>query len=306
MFLNQPIFRRLVIIFSLLIAVFSVVSCKKKEEAPAPRPVAENRAAPSPPEHATAHKGEAVPQEKKRKVILNHSINLEVKEFPVALEALTKLAETSGGYVFKSKSNSQDKKYQWGEVGIRVPASKAGSVLTSVRGLGRVDNENSTAEDITEGYVDLEARLKNAKSSEARLLELNRKASKLTDILEVEKEITRVRGDIEALEAKKNNWDLLTEMVTIEVSMHEASGGFPSFNRLWSLIKNGVGSAVEGLIDSLSFLIIFLGAVLPWVAVFGPLAYLFAQYRRRFLQGKSLLRPRDENQNRESGSGDLQ
>jgi len=306
MYFNLPIFRKTVIVFAVLFAVYTLVSCKKKEEAPAPRPAAENSAAPAPANYATGQKGEAAPQEKKRKVILNHSLDLEVKEYQVALESLTKLVESSGGYVFKSRSNSQDKKRQWGEVGIRVPASKAGNVLASVRRIGRVNNENSTAEDITEGYVDLEARLKNARSSESRLLELNRKASKLTDVLEVEKEVTRVRGDIEALEAKKKNWDLLTEMVTIEVNMHEASDGLPSFNRIWSLIKNGFGSAIEGLIDSLAFLIIFLGAVLPWVAVFGPIAYVVTRYRKKLLQVKSLLRARDETQDKESGSSNLQ
>lgn len=284
MYRNLQVSRRVVILLSFIVIALCLISCKKKEEAPAPASI------PSADRSSLAtggNKGEAAPQEKKRKVILNHSINLEVKEFKVALESLTKLAESSGGYIFKSNSNSKDKKSQWGEVGIRVPANRAGSTLTSIRTLGNVTSENSTAEDITEGYVDLEARLKNAKASEARLLELNRKAGELSDVLEIEKEVTRVRGDIEAFEAKRKNWDLLTEMVTIEISIREESGGFPSFNRIWGLTKNGFGSAVERLFDSFAFLIVFLGAVLPWVAVFGPLTYLFMRYRRKMRQGQS-------------------
>lgn len=291
MHFQQPFLHRMIICIALTISLCGLSSCKKKEEAPSPPPSVENRASTAPAGNAAQNKGEAVPQENKRKVILTHAVDLEVQEFKAALESLTKLAESSGGYIFKSKRNSQDSKYQWGEIGIRVPASKAGSVLTGIRGLGRVNRENSTAEDITEGYVDLEARLKNVKASESRLLELNHRAEKLTEVLEIEKELTRVRGEIESFEAKKKNWDILTEMVTIEINLHEASGGFPSFNRLWTLIKNGAGSAVEGLFDSFAFLIIFLGAVLPWLAVFGPLIYLYVRFRRKKRQYKSLQTP---------------
>src|SRR6185369_1240179 len=165
MYRNFQVPSRVAILLLSIVIALCLISCKKKEEAPAPAsiPSAADRSSLA----TGGNKGEAVPQEKKRKVILNHSMNLEVKEFKVALESLTKLAESSGGYIFKSNSNSKDKKYQWGEVGIRVPASKAGSILTGIRALGNVTSENSTAEDITEGYVDLEARLKNAKASEA-------------------------------------------------------------------------------------------------------------------------------------------
>jgi hypothetical protein len=187
-----------------------------------------------------------------------------------------------------------------GEVGLRVPAGKAGGVLTNIRGLGRVEGENSTAEDITEGYVDLEARLKNAKSSEARISELFRQAGKIADVLEVEKELTRVRGDIEAFEAKKKNWDILTEMVTIEVQLNVSSSGFPSFARLWKPIKTAGGTAAESFVDSMAFLVIFLCAAIPWVALFWPL-YLYVKKRRKLKQETSPHVAKDTERNGEDG-----
>jgi len=227
-------------------------------------------------------------QEMKRKVILNHSISLEIKEFSVALEALTKLVESSGGYVFKSSRNNHDNNNGWGEVGIRVPLNKTGSVMTAIRSIGRVDSENSVTEDITEGYIDLEARLKNARTSEARLSELFQKAAKVEEILEVEKELTRIRGEIEAFEAKKKNWDLLTEMVTIEVRLSESSSNFPSMFRVWSPIKSAFSEALVGCAESLRNLIIFIGSVLPWLAVFGPLIYVYLRKRRKNKQAACL------------------
>jgi len=305
MYRNHHTLRRTAITVALLIAVFCLISCKKKEEAPASAPVGLERAAPAPEGGADLLKREPAPQEKKRKVILNYSLNLEVKEFAVALEALTKLAESSGGYVFNTSRNNNDKNTSWGEVGIRVPTNKAGTVLTSIRGLGRVESENSTAEDITEGYVDLEARLKNTRLSEARLSDLYRQAGKLSDVLAVEKELTRVRGDIEAFEAKKKNWDILTEMVTIEVRLNETSSGFPSLNRIWTPIKTAFGDAMVGFADSLHGLIIFLGAIIPWLALFVPLAYIYVRKRRKKQQGKSLTTTKDKSQNGENGAKHL-
>ncbi|QEM67548.1 DUF4349 domain-containing protein [Geobacter sp. FeAm09] len=277
---RQHAVHRVVIVAMLLTAVCCLASCKKKEEAaPASAPVIAGSPAP---------KGETAPQERKRKIILNHSVNVEVRDCKAALDALTKLTEANGGYVFKSSRNSHDGGSRWGSAGIRVPVGKVGGVLAGIRGLGKVDNESSTAEDITEGYIDLEARLKITKLSEARLSELYRKAGKLSDVLEVEKELTRVRGDIEAFEAKKRNWDQLTELVTIEVSLSESSSGMPSGNRIMYPIRTAVGGAVTAFVDSLHALIVFLGAIIPWAAIFGPLAYFTVRRLLKKLSGKWL------------------
>lgn len=283
--------RRTFIYIALFSAMCCLTSCKKKEEAPAPRP---SSASPSAGGSVAASQGVTVPQEKKRKVILNYSIYLEVQEFEKAVDSLIKLAESSGGHVLKSNSNSQDKSYKWAQIGIRVPSTKVGNALTTIRGLGTVERENSTAEDITEGYVDLEARIKNAKAAESRLLQLSQKAGKLADVLEIEKEISRVRGEIESFEAKKLNWDVLTEMVTIEVEIHEGSGS-PSLHKLWTTLKATITSTVQGLFDSVAFLMIAVAAILPWAVVFGPLAYLFIRFRRKMLQKSSSTRSYDSN-----------
>ena len=273
--------RRLSLVLVMVAVCGSLVSCKKKEEAPAPAAAPAPEAADSDGETvASLEKGQGVPAAK-RKIILNHAMVLEVKSVALSLEALQRLAESSGGYVFNSTRAGSEGGPVSGQVGMRVPSGKASGVMKSIRGMGRVESENSTAEDITEEYVDLEARLKNAKSSEARLLGLYNKAGKLSDVLAVEKELTRVRGDIESFEAKKKNWDLLTAMVTIEITLHEPSGGFPSGHRFWSTIKDAFGKSFEVIADSFHALIVFAAVVLPWLAVFGPIVYLLVKWRRK-------------------------
>ena len=275
-----------VIVLALMLATGCLVGCKKKDEAPAPAassaaPAAAPVAAQTAAESSGASREEQTPQAVKRKIIHNHSLNLQVKELPASLDALAKLADSSGGYVFKSTRFGRWDTGRWGEVGLRVPANRAGGVLAAIRGLGKVAEESSTAEDITEGYVDLEARLKNARASENRLTELYGKAGKVSDVLVIEQELTRVRGDIEAFEAKKKNWDLLTELVTIEIRLDEGDNGIPSFDRVWTPIGASFGKSTVVLADSVQSLIVFIGAVLPWLAVFGPLVYLYVRKVRK-------------------------
>jgi Domain of unknown function (DUF4349) len=70
-------------------------------------------------------------------------------------------------------------------------------------------------------------------------------------------------------------------MVTIEVRLREISSGFPSLNRIWTPIKTAFGESMVSFVDSLHSLIIFLGAIIPWLAVFGPLAYIYVRKRRK-------------------------
>jgi hypothetical protein len=280
MSVTRRFLRHVCLVFVLAIILCALFSCKKKEEAPPAPASAPEAAAPASDKSAVLEKGDPAPA-RKRKIILNYTISLEVKDLAAAQEVVKQLAESNGGYVFNSSRAGDESGSAMGRISIRVLSGKANTVMKGIRGLGRVESENSTAEDITEQYVDMEARLNNAKSSEARLLGLYRQAGKLSDVLAVEKELTRVRGDIEAFEAQKKNWDILTEMVTIEISLHEPSGGFPSGHRFWSTITGAFGQSVEVIAISLRALIVFVAGVLPWLAVFGPIFYLFVKWRRK-------------------------
>jgi len=89
---------------------------------------------------------------------------------------------------------------------LRVPADQLEATMVDLRKLGRVESETQSAEDVTAQYVDLNARLLNARNTEQRLTDLLRqRTGKLADVLAVETEITRVRGEIERMEAREKN-----------------------------------------------------------------------------------------------------
>ncbi len=281
--------RHVLLMAAIILLVFTASACKKRERAASverddrtsfnaqPGSVAFERAAESKPE--TAEKTSAL---QKRKIILSHDLVLEVKSLSAAFQATIDLTKAGGGYTIETgRVRNEDGSYL-GRVVMRVPPGKAGGLLEKLRAFGTVTSENSTGEDITDEYFDMDARLKNLRASEARLLGLmTRQTQKLADVLAVERELTRVRGDIESLEAQKRNWDVLTALVTIRVELVEPKGAFPVLYRVWNPIRTAFGEALEGFSESFHALIVFVGTILPWAILFGLPLYLYFKFRRK-------------------------
>ena len=289
-----------------LLLLLSMTACKKAEMALPPTSMQAKQAAPAAamapeaPSASPAPPGEAAvsagsPQKTaQRKVIMTHALTLEVKDSIAAIRQLSAIAEKSGGFVFSSNSRKHSDGVVRGDIGIRVPSGKTGGVLEQVRKVGKVAAEQANADDITEGYVDLEARMKNAKASEARVVELLRQAGKLSDVLMVEKELTRIRGEIETFEARKRNWDLQLEMTSIKIELTDKAGTMPTLKRFWSPLGSSFGEALEGFAKSMSALSIFVGVMLPWVAILLPASIFIwkrtARWREAQRQQKTVVR----------------
>jgi hypothetical protein len=220
--------------------------------------------------------------EDQRKVIVNHDLSVEVRDFTAAYEAVVRLAGTQGGYAAATERYRTDEGTFRGRIVMRVPRGKADSALEQLRQLGTVIRESSSGEDITDQYDDLEARLRNSKASEARLLDLmGRQTGKLSDVLEVERELTRVRGDIESMEGRKRNWDLLTQTVAITVNLSEPPRGIPVIRNLWNPLRTAFPEAANYFVHSIRAGIILLGMALPWMVIAALVFTLARRSRRR-------------------------
>ena len=105
---------------------------------------------------------------------------------------------------------SSDKEYKWDErvsqtLIIRVPAKDFDNLLTEATdGVGKFDTKEISVKDVTEEYLDIEARLKTKKELELRYLELLKKATSITDMLEIERQINNLRSEIESVEGRLN------------------------------------------------------------------------------------------------------
>ncbi len=129
----------------------------------------------------------------RRIVVYMARYRIVVREIEAAIAEAEKLAAELGGWVQSIQGDS---------VTFRVPADKYEQATERVEGLGRVAERDLQAADVTEEYVDLEARLKNAEAVRQRLLGLLEKAENVTAALEVEKELGRIGQEIEQLKGK--------------------------------------------------------------------------------------------------------
>jgi hypothetical protein len=157
-----------------------------------------------------------------RKIIYNVSLHLIVKDSDEAFAEIQSLAQELGGFV--SESNMwRDGEYRRGSVTVRVPVGELDNALTRFRALALdVESESVDSQDVTEEYVDLEARLENERRTEEELqelLETRSEMGKTEDILEVHRELSLVRQEIERIQGRMRYLDNLSAMATVRIQL---------------------------------------------------------------------------------------
>jgi hypothetical protein len=143
-----------------------------------------------------------------RKVVYTGRFNVAVGDVAASIQATKALADKLGGYMLRMTVNT---------IVIRVPAEKFDAAVEAIARMGMVIDKDVTAQDVTDQYLDLEMRLKNAKAAQQKLLALLEKAQAVSDTLEIEKELQRITTDIERLEGqiKKLTHEVAFSMLTV-------------------------------------------------------------------------------------------
>jgi len=150
------------------------------------------------------------------------SLTLMVKDFDRAKRELLAAVEQAGGYIANAASAETPDQPRRADLVVRVPVAQLNAVLEAARGLGRVTYEQQSGEEVTAQYVDLQARLKNARTTEERLVRvLAERTGKVRDILEVEREIARVRQEIERMEAQRKHLENRVAQATLSMALVE-------------------------------------------------------------------------------------
>ena len=157
-----------------------------------------------------------------RKLIRNASLTIEVAHFEKAIETITAIASEETGYVATQNSGRRVNGKSEGTIVIKVPSTHLDSFLQKLLPLGELKNQNIGVEDVTSAYFDTDARLRNSKRMEARLLEmLDKNTGKVSDLLQVEKELSRVREQIEQMQGQLKLYDSLTAYATVSILLSE-------------------------------------------------------------------------------------
>jgi hypothetical protein len=199
-----------------------------------------------------------------QKIIRSASLSIEVDDFQARSDALGRIVERSDGFISNSYSYVTDTGRKRGEITIRVPKDAFLSVISEIEQLGTVQSKQTSGEDVTEEYIDLTARLNNSERQEQRLLEILELADDVEDILDVERELARVRGEIEQLTGRITYLDNRVELATISISLYEPE----PITHSWG-IRDAFRAAFEGFVSVIRGLIIAIGYVLPLLILVG-------------------------------------
>jgi hypothetical protein len=197
-----------------------------------------------------------------RKIVRTGSITMEVTDISKSQADIAEIAARYQGYVVSSNLNA-DKEQPSGFISIRVPADKFNDALSKLRLLAvKVTYENTNSQDVTEQYMDLKAQLSNYEATEAQYLELLKKADNVKDMLEVQRELSNVRGNIERVKGRIQYLERTSDTSLIEATLNKSR---PIGESIWDI--SGVFThAVNGLIAFGKVLV----SMLIWLLVFSP------------------------------------
>ena len=172
-----------------------------------------------------ADQSQSIAEAMNRKIIRNAELYLELRDPAEGQRKITSVAESLGGFVVTSESKQSDtedptKKELEVNLVVRIPALQYNSALEQIRAVGnRVIQEKTSGQDVTEDFIDLEARIKTQKALELQFLEIMKQANKVGDALEIQRQIADVRTEIEKLEGRKRFLENRASLSTITVSL---------------------------------------------------------------------------------------
>ena len=223
-------------------------------------------------------------------IIRTAHLSLIAKEFDKARANLETILKRHHGYVGEVNAGGNTGSGRTLTATLRVPADQLDATLAEIKALGRVESESQSGQDVTSQYVDLQARLGNARNTEERLTDLLRnRTGKLSDVLAVEQELDRVRGEIEQMEAERKNMSNQVSYATLNANITEDYRAQlqvvpPSTSsRLGNAAIDGYRNVADGVLDVALFLLTNGPSLLLWGAVlFFPARLVWKKVRRSF------------------------
>lgn len=232
-----------------------------------------------------------------RKIIRNANLTLEVASPSEVQPKIVSIAEAHQGFVVTSEATQRtvdDKTKSEITVNliVRVPASQFNQVMEEVRAVGtRKLQEKVTGQDVTEEFMDLEARIKNQKALELQFIEIMKRAGKVDDALSVQRELAEVRTEIEKLEGRRRFLENQASLSTINITLQPPTQ-IVIATGFWYSVRMAFSDGLDVAAEIILFLIRAIIGLAPiLVLVVLPLALLAKLGIRIVRRRRSALAP---------------
>jgi hypothetical protein len=209
-----------------------------------------------------------------RMIIRNASLSVQADDVEKLLGDIRALAAEQNGVVTQANTSIRDNK-TYANITIQVPSAAFDNTISRLRKLAyKVDSENSTSQDVTEEFVDVDAQVRNLKATEASYLDLMKKATSVNDTITIQRELNNVRSQIERLQGRMNYLQKKSDFSTISLSIspkgvadttktQEAWDAGKVLERAWEGSLRGL----QGLATVLITLLVYAWWVLPLLAL---------------------------------------
>ncbi|NYT21728.1 MAG: DUF4349 domain-containing protein [Methanomicrobiales archaeon] len=227
-------------------------------------------------------------------IIKTSQIRLEVQNVTATLDPIRSIATIHGGYVGSLSVNTQYADRLYGTVTLRIPAREFEAAIAEIKMLGTLKSESLSAEDVTEEYVDLQARRTALANQLVQYTRIMEKAENVSEILDVQIQIERVQVEIDRIDGRLKYLDNRVEYATITVTLTEPEpvGGREGFSFI-----SAINEGIAGFLAVTAGLVVILISIIPLV-ILGAVVYLVYRWWKR-RKGQAAKQPDVRQETRE-------
>ena len=216
------------------------------------------------------------------------SLIILVKDFAAGRASLDAILVKRGGYSANLTIDTPESGPRHFRASLRIPSNQLDSALADLKNLGRTFNESQSGEEETQQHADLAARLQNSRQTEQRLRAiLEQRTGKIEDVLEVEQEIARVRGEIESMESEQKALEHRVTFALVDLQLVEEykakfnASPMSTSGRLRNAFVEGMRNAFGTVLGFVLFLGEFGPSILIWTSILGVPGFLgWRRYRK--------------------------
>lgn len=231
-----------------------------------------------------------------RHVIRTGSLTLSVSDTRKTVEQVEKMTADSGGLVSESNVYEYSEGRYSASLTLRIPEKQFDVFIARLQDMGETDDVRKGSEDVTLPYLDMETRITNLKTEEERLREILDMAGNVEEILQVERELSRVRGEIELLTMNFTQLQDLVALSTIELYVNEKAAGSEKispkpFENMGKRLKDALFGSINFISSATAFILVALTTLLPVLIIIAIIVLLILGLVRAAKKRKGHIPP---------------